>query len=229
MQIDYIAIIVVGIATMFMGYFVGLFEGRGQKNKKGSQEKTGERNAQPPLVVPRENNLLKLSRDNNNQLQLEVDGQRADASRLMPEQRKRLIDLMVLMRPWIDASVPRPSMPQPPPSTPVVTPISRPVERPATFASTSTPRDSTPRKDTKKEEVAAPATMVGQIDAILQEHLIGSPLASRGIRLFEPLEGGVVVMVGMNRYNGVSEVPDADVQAVIRAAIAEWEKKYTPS
>ena len=80
-----------------------------------------------------------------------------------------------------------------------------------------------------KEEVAAPATMVGQIDAILQEHLIGSPLASRGIRLFEPPEGGVVVMVGMNKYNGVSEVPDADVQAVIRGAIAEWEKKYTPS
>ena len=32
-------------------------------------------------------------------------------SQLTPEQRKRLIELMVMMRPWIDASAPKPAMP----------------------------------------------------------------------------------------------------------------------
>lgn len=41
-------------------------------------------------------------------------------------------------------------------------------------------------------------------------------------------EGGVIVTVGASQYTGVDEVPDAEVKAVIRAAIAEWEKKYTP-
>lgn len=70
--------------------------------------------------------------------------------------------------------------------------------------------------------------MVGQIDDILQTHLADTPLASRGIRLVELPEGGVIVMDGLNKYSGVSEVPDPQVQAMIRAAIAEWEKKYTP-
>ena len=35
-------------------------------------------------------------------------------------------------------------------------------------------------------------------------------------------------MVGLTKYNGVGEVPDPQVQAMIRAAIAEWENKYTP-
>jgi hypothetical protein len=36
------------------------------------------------------------------------------------------------------------------------------------------------------------------------------------------------VYVGLKRYAGVGEVPDPAVQSAIRAAIAEWEKKFTP-
>ena len=79
-----------------------------------------------------------------------------------------------------------------------------------------------------KKKKRLPPSMVGQIDEILQTHLASSPLANRAIRLMESPEGGVVVMVGLNKYNSVSEVPDPQVQAMIRAAIAEWEKKYTP-
>ncbi len=224
MQFDYLAIVVVGIVTLFVGYFVGLFESHGQGNKTRGQEEPKEERNQPPLIAPKENNLLKLSLDQNNQLQLEVGGQRADSAQLTPEQRKRLIDLMVMMRPWIDASAPKPSMPpQPLPSAPIAAPIVQPIARPIAPLSTSTPK-----VESKKQEVAAPTSMVGQIDAILQEHLASSTLANRGIRLFESPEGGVVVMVGLSKYGGVSEVPDPQVQSMIRAAIAEWEKKYTP-
>ena len=79
------------------------------------------------------------------------------------------------------------------------------------------------------EPVSAPTTMVGQIDAILQSKISGTPLATRGIRLVESVQGGAMVVVGLQRYAGVGDVPDPEVQAVIRAAIAEWESKYTPS
>jgi hypothetical protein len=36
------------------------------------------------------------------------------------------------------------------------------------------------------------------------------------------------VTVGLNHYAGVGEVPNPEVQAAIRAAIAVWEKKFTP-
>ena len=55
----------------------------------------------------------------------------------------------------------------------------------------------------------------------------GKKIAVNGIDIAVP-EGGVVVMVGLTKYNGVGEVPDPQVQAMIRAAIAEWENRYTP-
>jgi hypothetical protein len=224
MDLNYGLILVVGLATLLAGYFVGLFEGHGQGNKKRGQEEPKEERIQPPVIAPKENNLLKLSLDQNNQLQLEVGGQRADAAQLTPEQRKRLIDLMVMMRPWIDASAPKLATPQQPlPAAPRVAPIAQPIAKPIAPLSTSTLK-----VESKKGEVAAPTSMVAQIDAILQEHLASSTLANRGIRLFESPEGGVVVMVGLSKYGGVSEVPDPQVQSMIRAAIAEWEKKYTP-
>ena len=81
----------------------------------------------------------------------------------------------------------------------------------------------------KDDRPAAPATsIVGQIDAILQERLAGSPLEDRGVFLAQSPDGSVNVYVGLTRYMGIEEVPDAEIKAAIRAAISEWENKYTP-
>ena len=69
---------------------------------------------------------------------------------------------------------------------------------------------------------------MSQIDTILQARLAGTPLGERGIFLTQSPEGGVIVYVGLTRYNGVDEVPDPEIKAAIRAAITEWEDKYTP-
>ena len=37
-----------------------------------------------------------------------------------------------------------------------------------------------------------------------------------------------MVWVGVDKYETVDDVPDEQVKAAIRAAIAEWENKYTP-
>jgi hypothetical protein len=39
------------------------------------------------------------------------------------------------------------------------------------------------------------------------------------------LEGkGVVVMIGLDQYEGVSEVPDPEVRALLRECVMEWER-----
>ncbi len=228
-------IIGIGLAAMFFGYFFGLMEGRGQgykkRKKEEGQEKRPQTFAEPlphpsPPVQSVDNSLLKLSLGEDNQPRLDLDGQRVDTSRLAPDQRKRLIDLMVIMRPWIEAkptatpqpisrpiAAQTPSLTKPPQTPPLVAPVSQPKPTPAAGS---------------KEDAPALNSMVGQIDAILQKSLAGTPLMNRGIRLIESAEGTVAVYVGLTRYNSVGEVPDATVQAAIRAAIAEWEKKYTP-
>ena len=94
-----------------------------------------------------------------------------------------------------------------------------------------TPRPAAPqeRSAPKDDRPAAPATsIVRQIDAILQERLAGTPLEDRGVFLAQSPDGGVNVYVGLTRYAGIEDVPDAEIKAAIRAAISEWENKYTP-
>ena len=70
--------------------------------------------------------------------------------------------------------------------------------------------------------------MVGQINAILQLRIANTKLAEQGVTMIESPYGGVYVYVGLNKFEGVDAVPDEDIKAAIRAAIAEWERKYTP-
>jgi len=97
--------------------------------------------------------------------------------------------------------------------SPVINPLTSP--RPTTIA--------------KEDRPSAPATsIVGQIDTVLQARLEGTRLAERGIFLAQSPDGGVMVYVGLTKYMGIDEVPDAEIKAAIRAAITEWENKYTP-
>ena len=68
-------------------------------------------------------------------------------------------------------------------------------------------------------------SLAQQVDDILQEKLSGSPLKDRGIRLLDVPGKGLVVMVGMNKYDGVEAVPDEQVKAIIRSAVDEWAKR----
>jgi hypothetical protein len=237
MQFNLPILIGISLAAMFFGYFFGLFEGRGQGYKKHKKETEQGEAKDPALQTPLppdspsppvEGSLLRLSRDQEDQIRLDLDGQRVDTARFAPQQRKRLIELMVLMRPWIEAGTmqktvppsplaPRPASAPPPPAAKTQTPSSPAKAPPARSAPAPLPKED-----------SAPTSMVGQIDAILQTRLIGTPLENRGIQLVESAQGTVIVVVGQDRYTGVGEVPDPVVQAAIKAAISEWERRYTP-
>ena len=232
MEFNLLTLVGISVALMFFGYFFGLVEGRGQGAKKARAEETAKRLSEPtlpppsPPVAPVENNLLALSFDQKDQPQLKLDGQRVDASQLSPENRKRLIDLMLMMRPWIETGSGQKQVT----ATQPVQPASRPVAvAPAPAAiKPSPPKVAVPITMPAPIPEPAPTSMVAQIDAILQSRLIGSPLENIIIRLTESAKGDPIVLVGDKSYAGVGEVTDPAVQAAIRAAIAEWERKYTP-
>ncbi|OGO31007.1 MAG: hypothetical protein A2136_02695 [Chloroflexi bacterium RBG_16_54_11] len=64
-----------------------------------------------------------------------------------------------------------------------------------------------------------------QINDILQAHLAGTPLESRGITLQDGPDRGVMVTLDGKQYLGVADVPDEEVRYAIRAAVQEWETK----
>jgi hypothetical protein len=236
-EMTYLAIIGIAIAAMFFGYGFGLFEGRGQGYKKRrAEEEQGNKEKPEPSVNPTaitvdDPGLIRIKNENG-YLTLDLDGTRVNTSSLSPDQRKRLIEMLNFIRPWLEnkpAPAPAMTTPSTPPATqpsPVVSAPSNP--KPITQPLAQT-QDKSVAPAVQSDRPVAPAnSIVAQIDSILQAHLIGTPLESRGIFLTQSPEGGVNVYVGLTRYAGVDDVPDAEVKAAIRTAISEWENKYTP-
>lgn len=239
-EITYLTIIAIAMAAMFFGYGFGLFEGRNQGYKKRKKEEaTGA--ASNPITEPRrsapapepvkvmvdEPGLMRIKNEGG-YLVLDLDGTRVNTNAMTPEQRKRLIQMLNIMRPWLEGKpVAAPSKPSLPESQlqPAAEPQPGPPPPPAT------PQPAAPRPATIAKEdrpVAAAGSIVTQIDTILQARLAGTPLEERGVFLAQSSEGSVMVYVGLTKYRGIDEVPDPEIKAAIRSAITEWENKYTP-
>ena len=238
------------IAVVVFVYIFGLYEGRGQGYKKRKAEEEQEKKEKPAAApetrVEKVNvddpGLLRIKNESGS-FALDLDGVRVNPLSLSAHQRRRLIDMLNIMRPWLEGRPATASSTKtvPPPATPEISSLSKrletfagPANNPAPSEIGSPPPLSpavAPRSATiaKEDRPAAPAnSIVGQIDSVLQARLEGTPLADRGIFLAESPEGGVNVYVGLTRYNGVDDVPDPEIKTAIRAAIAEWEDKYTP-
>lgn len=229
------------IAGLIFVYVFGLIEGRGQGYKKRKAEEAEEKRKQPetepkPTTVTTvkvdDPGLLRIKNEGG-YFTLDLDGSRVDTTALTSDQRKRLIDMLNLMRPWLEGKPvaapvatppPAPAQTPPPPTpTPVIStsPAPQPVPQPAVPA--------TPGIIAKEDRPAAPAgSIVNQIDSILQMRIAGTPLEEKGVFLAQSPDGGVMVYIGLTKYMGIDDVPDPQIKAAIRAAISEWENRYTP-
>jgi len=241
------------IAGLVFVYLFGLFEGRGQGYKRRKAEEEKEQKelpvspaARPETVTLDDPGLLRI-KDENGSFVLDLDGKRLNPLSLSSSQRKRLIDMLNIMRPWlearVDASSARPTAPPFPAVQPTTlnerlnafgsaAPKSKPAPPPTASPPPQPPAPPPAARAStiaKEDRPAAPAnSIVSQIDTILQSRLAGTPLEERGVFLTQSPEGGVNVYVGLTRYDGIDEVPDPQIKAAIRAAISEWENKYTP-
>jgi hypothetical protein len=244
--------VLAGLIGVIIGWFIGFLDSNLRTSKKlrviennaemmieeaerkVAQLKKDHAEANPAQDDP---GLLRLKRTNGHYL-LELDGVPAP-SELTLDMRKRLIELITVFRLWLDpaqfsaplppsaASASRPA--EPDPIREAVYGSSLPVQPEPKPAPEAISRPVIPQpKKPEPEKKFASLSIVQQIDSILQEHLENSPLARRGIRLQESMQGGVEVYMGLQKFETVDDVPDGEIKAAIRSAIAEWEKKYTP-
>ncbi|MEJ5241463.1 MAG: hypothetical protein WHS87_09730 [Anaerolineales bacterium] len=192
------------IVVLFLALILGYFIGRMEK-----------RPSEPPPPPP---SLLRLSLDAKGEPTLEMDG--APLPRpLTVDQRKRLIALLNLIRPWLEEAVKQASAPPPAPGPAAVAP------RPAPPAATPAPRPAPqPTQAVEAEEqVAAPSGIVAQIDAVLQE-ILARGHSQHAVHLSEAPDGSVQVIVDLKLYKSIEEAPE-EIQRLVRQAVAEWEKR----
>lgn len=236
--------ILIPLLALLAGWAIGFFDSNMRTDKKikqaeasaqaaikNAEDKITEAQARiaaiPETVTADDPGVMRIKNENG-VLTLDLDGGRVNTSAMTADQRKRLIEMLNTIRPWLEGK-PAPAPTKPPPSrpAPVPAPMPPPPPQPVIQAQTPAPKATAPAKK-NEEPVAPPTSIVGQINLILQERIANSPLSAKGVSLMESSTGGVNVYVGINRYEAIDDVPDEDAKSAIRAAIAEWEKKYTP-
>jgi hypothetical protein len=179
--------------------------------------------AQAPRVVD-DPGLLRL-KNRDGRPSLEMNGVVLDVKNVSADQKKRLIEMLSVIRPWVEGgqtAAPAQATVSPQP----VSPLERtPVQKAATpLAPSSTQPLPVTKSLSEKDFKALP--IIAQIDHVFQSRILGTPHEPMGIRIFEGAVGSVEVMVGLNKYPSIDDVPDVEIKKAIRAAIAEWEERY---
>ncbi len=68
-------------------------------------------------------------------------------------------------------------------------------------------------------------TVLEEIDDILQAKIADTALAKRGLKVSADSSGAALFFLDGKSYSGAEELPEAEAQAVVKAAIQEWERK----
>jgi hypothetical protein len=242
MQINPLLFFIIIIVAVGGGYVFRMLDSRVTTALKEGLEKAPDDEESKPAQKLDEHGVLRVTVDSALRWHLELDGVHLQPDGLTAEQRARLVNVIVQIRPWIDGKTVAALAPA---TAPLVAPAAGsnlssslavssavPSAQPAVPAASTAPRLDIGRgfrsmleNDLTKPEVVKPPSIVSMIDVVLQKKLESSPLVGKRIRLEEGSLGEVVVYVGAVHYSGVDAVPDEDIKSIIRAAIAEWDKK----
>lgn len=255
------------IGAVVLGYVIGLIDSRITAKMRQPKPKEPEIQIVEKVVeverVVEAPSVLSINFDGNRPI-VKLDGQEVAYYDVTHDQRKRLIEVLTAIRPWIDARVapPRPpaaaasqpsapaAQPHPAPSTPKAASM-QPAPNPEAERTTLQGRLATHPKPEQPPEPLKPKiepvsmnvitsarymiqnrnkeeprllSIVEQIDAVVQKRLPLSPFAEMEISLKDAPGGGVLVIINGEKYQGVDNVPDPDIQAFIRDCIQRWEK-----
>ncbi len=230
--------IFIGLAALLVGWTIGFFDSKLRADRKIRQveEKAARairqarleaerlvlaHRAETPAMPPKTGKtLLRLWLDDRQQLRLDLDDQPVEVNPLDESHRKRLLDLLNSMRPWLERRPAPPSPPRPAPALQADPGASGRVSPPRPAPTPPSPPLAKPAEDQPADQPG----IVEQIDRILQARLAASPLANRSVRLQPSPDGGVIVWVGLQKFASVEEVSDPEIRAILQAAIKEWEQ-----
>ncbi len=187
--------------------------------------------------------LVRIGRDRrSNKLVARLDGKSyLTARQLTASQHERLVQAVVELRSWLL----QPNLAKPAPETALPASEARTESTPAPAIEKVAAQPVVVEEKVKKpslnpievisraiqSDVGKPAqelkSIAAQVDEILQDKLENSPLADRAIRLMELPGKGMVVLVGLDQYDGVGSVPDPEIRDLLRECVAEWEKRVS--
>ncbi len=160
-------------------------------------------------------------------LVVEIDGRAYRQEKaLNSRQRRHIHRALFRLNAWLSPGAPEriAAKPQKPLEKRAVQPVtpSVPKQPPRRFSPVST------LVEALQADIPSPLpseSMIAQIDHILQGKLAAAGLQDKAVRLMEIPGKGMVVMIGLESYNEVADIPDEEIKSLLRAAVREWEQR----
>jgi hypothetical protein len=235
--------LIVGIVGITFWIAWMIFKARYQKQLKANEAAPV---STPPFSVARRGAyLLAVNRAPDGSWEITVNGGHYPSLEAVPDDAVRkdvvagLKEVVAFARSYVQKD--QATKQSPVPATPIapdsrVPPLEKPGIPPSSVPQTAPPPTDKPRIFLKDEPPlkrpdAAPMIMpaldltreIGEIVAEMQAHI--PSMAHRSIKLQDAPGGGVCFAIDGIVYSDVNEIADADVQALIRAATKEWERR----
>lgn len=174
--------------------------------------------------------ILRVLRDPvGGRLTVRLRGEQADhVAAFNPGQKGQLRRVIDELNGWLETPVETGAAPADVEEAP------REPETPVPFASTlpeepeladRLPFRKKPAPPKPEDPPQPPRSIAAQIDEILQEKLAQSSFAGQTVRLSEEPGGGLKIIVGDHHYQGIDEVAEEEVKALIKSAVREWNEK----
>ncbi|RPI31996.1 MAG: hypothetical protein EHM70_10075 [Chloroflexota bacterium] len=167
---------------------------------------------------------------NDHHIEVVIDGDALGSPAMLdPVQREKLVSLKDRLVAWLG------EMPLPPvvrTARPAVEPPPPAPADPGAEKAEARPGGSLRKaisNFTQTEPKPPAKSIAAQVDEILQEMLKETPLVNRAVRLMDAGNQGLVVMVGLDKYGGIDEVPDEEIRQAIRAAVEVWKTRSMSS
>jgi hypothetical protein len=177
--------------------------------------------------------VLRVMRDNlTGRLSLEIAGERYASLDEMPEGEMRQAVMTTLgdLSAFAGEAAPEAlAAPQPPAAGKPEPAASKPAPaaeyKPLPPPTMNPFRQMAVMRELAKNPPPAPKTIMEQIDEVLQERIVGTPLIHRGLHVRSDTRGDAQFEADGQTYGSVDEVPDVEVRDAIKGAIAQWETK----
>jgi gas vesicle protein len=149
-----------------------------------------------------------------------------DIDQASPEERQELKGIAEKWSSWLGTPEVVATPGVVPASTPVFTPVPIPVQLPPAPVLTPSAVKTiiTPAVPVAVQPAGREKSMVEEIDEILQD-LADRSDQPHSVKISHDFRDGIVVWVDGARHLGVENVPDPEIQKLIRAAVAEWERR----
>jgi hypothetical protein len=236
-MLGFLIIGIIGITYWIAGM---IFKARYQKQDAANAAASA---GAPPLSADRRDvHLLAVDRTPNGTWEITINGRRYPSLDAVPDDgvRKEVVAGLKEAANFVRAYVQKDQEAKKPPAatTPEVRlpAVDKPVTPPLPAPQTVSPPADKPRFFRREEPAlkrsdAAPTIMpvldlareIGEIVTEMQARI--PSLAQRSIKLQNASGGGVCFAIDGDVYYAVQEIPDADIQALIRAATKEWERR----